>query len=86
MKKVTKTVATAPGLKAVLSATPLSQGTFGIGATKAEVRSIQGTPDDVTPGIDWWHYGPSYVDFDDDGRVDGWSNSGRNLRLTVLVP
>lgn len=67
MKKVTKTVATEPGLK-------------------AEVRSIQGTPDDVTRGIDWWHYGPSYVDFDDDGRVDGWSNSGRNLRLTVLVP
>ena len=53
---------------------------FTIGSTKDEVLRVQGSPrrfDD-----DRWEYGYSYVEFDENGRVVDWYDSGhRPLRV-----
>jgi hypothetical protein len=50
----------------------LREGQFGLGSTKDDVRSIQGTP--VTETETVWDYGPSRVYFERN-RVVRWENS-----------
>jgi hypothetical protein len=50
-----------------------SINTFGRGATKDEVRAVQGTP--LRESGDTWDYGLSRVYFDRAGRVSGWQES-----------
>jgi hypothetical protein len=56
---------------------------FGIGSTKDKVRTIQGTPTSIHKGAytETWWYGPSYVEFDQSGRVRAYSNTTGNLRV-----
>ena len=74
-----------PTLMIVHSPTPEPrasiQGTFRLGSTKDEVRSVQGTPTRINLNPEWWYYGGSYVAFDSNGRVQGWSDSAGVLKL-----
>jgi outer membrane protein assembly factor BamE (lipoprotein component of BamABCDE complex) len=56
---------------------------FTIGSLKDEVLSVQGTPTSIRKGAytETWWYGSSYVEFDQLGRVRGYSNTARNLRV-----
>ena len=62
-------------------------GTFGLGATREEVRAAQGPPKRVSTVItEDWNYGMSEVSFDrKSGRVVGWSQRDRKLK-TKIVP
>ena len=62
-------------------------GTFGLGATREEVRAAQGPPKRVSTVItEDWNYGMSEVSFDrKTGRVVGWSQRDRKLK-TKIVP
>jgi outer membrane protein assembly factor BamE (lipoprotein component of BamABCDE complex) len=50
------------------------------------VRGIQGTPTSVwkLAFTETWWYGSSYVEFDRNGRVQGYSNNGGILRIQVV--
>ena len=52
---------------------------FTVGSTKEDVLKAMGTPDSLSP-YSWW-YGLSYVSFDQNGKVDGWSNISGNLLI-----
>jgi len=57
---------------------------FTLGSSQERVRAVQGAPR-VEDGARWW-YGFSWVDFDSDGLVAHWYDSG-SLRLRArLVP
>jgi len=60
-------------------------GTFGLGATRDEVRAAQGAPRQIDKVIDEdWRYGRSEVTFDPrTGTVIGWSQ--RDTRLNVKL-
>ncbi len=49
------------------------QPRFTYGASKAEVRVIQGMPERASDNV--WEYGMSRVYFDEDGRVSGWESN-----------
>lgn len=57
-----------------------------IGSTKEDVARIQGTPTRINDfGYigSWWSYGNSKIEFDGKGRIEGWDNSDRNLRVRM---
>src|SRR5581483_9507810 len=51
-----------------------------LGSTMDEVASLMGTPDYLSPVQ--WTYGAAYLTFQD-GKVNGWSNAGGKLKLTL---
>ena len=65
-------------------------GYFGLGSTKSEVVDIHGSPRDVSIdrsiSEEVWHYGSDdSIEFDlNTGRVLGWSNIRRNLRIRIV--
>jgi len=61
-------------------------GYFTIGSTRAEVLALQGTPSSILNfGVagDTWMYGVSSVEFDPRGKVNGYSNLGGNLHVSM---
>lgn len=55
---------------------------FTIGSTMEQVKAVQGTPTSVASY--GWSYELSTVRFDSEGRVSGYSNLGKNLKVEML--
>ncbi len=55
-----------------------------VGSTKEDVLRAMGTPTSLyeTDSVLFWGYGISNIYFDEEGRVENWSNLGRNLKVT----
>lgn len=68
------------------SVTEQSSGTneyIDIGSTKEDVKRIMGTPSTIRDLTFFtvWNYGSSSINFDENGKVEGWDNRGNNLKL-----
>jgi outer membrane protein assembly factor BamE (lipoprotein component of BamABCDE complex) len=67
--------------------TPTVYAQFTLGSTKDEVIAIQGTPTTVRPAQGYadevWRYDYSDVTFDKNGRVKGWDNFDKNLKVSM---
>ena len=60
--------------------TAASVGTFTLGSSMAEVRSVMGAPNEQTENT--WSYGPDTVTFKN-GYVHTYSNIGRSLKIEI---
>lgn len=60
-----------------------SSDVIDIGSTEADVRRIMGTPTaiDNYSFFTVWHYALSTINFNQNGKVDGWRNTSNNLKL-----
>jgi hypothetical protein len=63
------------------SESKLTSDYFTLGSTKDDVLAVQGTPTSIVG--DTWYYSYSTISFYN-GRVRGYSNTSKNLRVTVL--
>lgn len=57
-----------------------SKTTFTVGSTKEDVKRIMGNPDTVSP-YNFWMYGLSTINFDENDLVEGWSNIQNTLKV-----
>jgi TPR repeat protein len=71
-----------------VSQTPVQH--FTIGSSKAQVLAIQGTPTSVQTGFgrgsEQWSYNGCSVNFDESGRVTGYSNMCGELHVEMGLP
>ena len=66
---------------------PPKRTEFSLGSTLQEVIDIQGVPESRSPSSRRLKYGFSSVRLDEDGRVEGWSESELDpLKVSVPVP
>jgi|LakMenEpi03Aug12_release.lakeMendotaPanAssembly.Ray.scaffolds.fasta_scaffold768077_2 hypothetical protein len=59
--------------------------TITIGSTKQDVAGVLGSPTKVQKGVDtdmWW-YKSSYIVFDSAGQVEGYSENGTPLKISI---
>lgn len=62
-----------------LVVTEVPEETFTIGSTKNQVKAVMGNPTSDLGSS--WSYSYSFVQFDQDGKVKGWSNISDNLKV-----
>lgn len=60
------------------------QGYITLGSTQEDVKEVMGTPDEIHDYTFFsvWYYGSSTVTFDENGKVNEWSNQG-NLSVWI---
>ncbi|MEC0259346.1 DnaJ domain-containing protein [Paenibacillus lautus] len=58
---------------------------FTLGSNKDEVLKVMGEPDEKEEfgNVSSWRYQDSYIEFDENKKVAGWSNYSKVLRVTV---
>ena len=59
--------------------------TITIGSTKQDVARVLGNPTKVQKGVDddmWW-YKSSYIVFDSAGQIEGYSENGTPLKISI---
>lgn len=54
---------------------------FSLGSTKQDVINAMGTPTTIYSSLNFWSYGASSVDFNNEGKVIGWSDFSSILRV-----
>jgi curved DNA-binding protein CbpA/outer membrane protein assembly factor BamE (lipoprotein component of BamABCDE complex) len=55
-------------------------GTFSLGSSQEEVKSVMGTPTSISSFNNSWDYEYSTVHFDSNNKVIGWSDISNNLK------
>ena len=67
-------------LKVSLGSKETNAPPFSFGSTKSDVVKAMGTPTSIDANLNWWYYGFSTVQFDDNDKVIGWNENDIALK------